>query len=34
MERNEGGVEGRGGERYNEPYLGVFLSERGKDSRG
>ena len=31
---NEGGVEGRGGERYNEPYLGVFLSERGKDSRG
>ena len=34
MEGNEKGVEGRGGERFNEPYVGVFLSGRGKDLRG
>jgi hypothetical protein len=33
MEGNEGGVEGRGWGRFNEPCLGVFLSGRGKDLR-
>jgi hypothetical protein len=28
MEGKEGGVEGRGGERFNEPCLKVFLSGR------
>jgi hypothetical protein len=34
MERNEGGVEGKGGGRFNELCLRVFLSGRGKDLRG
>ena len=34
MEGNEWGVEERGGERFNKPCLGVFLSEREKDLRG
>jgi hypothetical protein len=33
--KSRGGVEGRGGERFNEPCLRVFfLSGRGKDLRG
>jgi hypothetical protein len=34
MEGNEGGVEGRGGERFNEPCLRVILSGSGKDLSG
>ena len=34
MEGNEWGVEERGGERFNKPCSGVFLSEREKDLRG
>jgi hypothetical protein len=33
MKGNEGGVEGRGRGRFNEPCLGVFKSGRGKELR-
>ncbi len=33
-EGDEGGVEGRGGEMFNEPCLWVFLSVSVKDLRG